>query len=71
MKTTGIIRRIDELGRIVIPKEIRKTLRIKTSESLEIFIENDDIILKKYSPMESLETVAEKYVDTFNQVLKH
>ena len=50
MKTTGIIRRIDDLGRIVIPKELRKTLRIKTGESLEIFVEGDDIILKKYSP---------------------
>ena len=49
MKTTGIIRRIDELGRIVIPKEIRKNLRIKNGESLEIYLENDSIILKKYS----------------------
>lgn len=48
MKTTGIIRRIDELGRIVIPKEIRKNLRIKNGESLEIYLENDSIILKKY-----------------------
>ena len=45
MKTTGIIRRIDELGRIVIPKEIRKNLRIKNGESLEIYLENDSIIL--------------------------
>ena len=43
---TGIIRRIDELGRIVIPKEIRKSLRIKEGESLEILIDNEDIILK-------------------------
>ncbi len=71
MKTTGIIRRIDELGRIVIPKEIRKNMRIKNGESLEIFVDEDSIVLKKYSPMESLETVAEKYVETFNQVLKH
>ena len=48
MKSTGIIRRIDELGRIVIPKEIRKNLRIKEGENLEIYIENDNIILKKY-----------------------
>ena len=49
MKTTGIIRRIDDLGRIVIPKELRKTLRIKNGESLEIFVDGEDIILKKYS----------------------
>lgn len=71
MKTTGVIRKIDELGRIVIPKEIRKCLRIKNGESLEIFVENEDIILKKYSPLENLETVASKYVEIFNQVIKH
>lgn len=71
MKTTGVIRRIDELGRIVIPKEIRKNLRIKNGESLEIFVDNDDIVLKKYSPIESLETIANKYVEIFNQVIKH
>ena len=49
MKTTGVVRRIDELGRIVIPKEIRKTLKIKDGESLEIFLEDGNIILKKYS----------------------
>ena len=53
MKTTGVIRRIDELGRIVIPKEIRKNLRIKNGESLEIYLENDSIILKNYSHIES------------------
>ena len=71
MKTTGIIRRIDELGRIVIPKEIRKNMRIDNGESLEIFVDEENIILKKYSPIESLNTVAEKYVDIFNQVIKH
>ena len=71
MKTTGIIRRIDDLGRIVIPKELRKTLRIKNGESLEIFVEGDDIILKKYSPMESIEDAAVKYVDSFSKVIKH
>ena len=50
MKATGIIRRIDDLGRIVIPKEIRKTMHIRESDPLEIFTERDgDIILKKYS----------------------
>ena len=71
MKTTGIIRRIDDLGRFVIPKELRRTLRIKNGESLEIFVDGEDIILKKYSPMESIEEAAGKYVDSFNQVIKH
>ena len=71
MKTTGIIRRIDDLGRLVIPKELRRSLRIKNGESLEIFVDGDDIILKKYSPMESIEDAAVKYVDSFNKVIKH
>lgn len=71
MKTTGIIRRIDDLGRIVIPKELRKSLRIKNGDSLEIFVDQEDIILKKYSPIESIEEAAIKYVDGFNQVIKH
>lgn len=71
MKTTGIIRRIDELGRIVIPKEIRKNLRIKNGESLEIYLENDSIILRKYSQIESLKNVSIDYVEAFNQIIKH
>ena len=71
MKTTGIIRRIDDLGRIVIPKELRKTLRIKNGDSLEIFVDNEDIILKKYSPMESIEEAAARYVDSFSGVIKY
>lgn len=71
MKTTGIIRRIDDLGRIVIPKELRKSLRIKNGDSLEIFVDQEDIILKKYSPIESIEEAAMKYVEGFNQVIKH
>ncbi len=71
MKTTGVIRRIDDLGRIVIPKEIRKNLRISNGDSLEIFVEDDKISLKKYSPMESIGEVASKYCDSFYQVLKH
>ena len=57
MKTTGVIRRIDELGRIVIPKEIRKSLRIKNGESLEVYLDGDSIILKKFSQIESLESI--------------
>lgn len=53
MKCTGVIRRIDELGRIVIPKEIRKSLAIREGESLEIFTEEDKLILKKYSKFEN------------------
>ena len=71
MKTTGVIRRIDDLGRIVIPKEIRKSMRIKNGDSLEIFVDVDSVILKKYSPIESVEDAAEKYASTFNQVIKH
>ena len=68
MKTTGIIRRIDDLGRIVIPKELRRNLRIQNGDSLEIFVDLNSIVLKKYSPMESIEESALKYVNSFNQV---
>ena len=71
MKTTGVVRRIDDLGRIVIPKEIRKNLRIKSGESVEIFVDGDSIILKKFSQIESLENVSVNYVEAFNQIIKH
>lgn len=71
MRTTGIIRRIDELGRIVIPKEIRKSLRIKNGDNLEIVVDGEDIMLKKYSQIENLENIASIYADSFNQVLKY
>lgn len=58
MKETGIVRRIDELGRVVIPKEIRKTLRIKEGDPLEIYTDKDDLLLKKYSPVKKIENVA-------------
>ena len=52
MKATGIVRRIDDLGRIVVPKEIRRTLRIREGDALEIFTDREgEIILKKYSPL--------------------
>ena len=51
MKATGIVRRIDELGRVVIPKEIRRTLRIKEGDPLEIFTDRDELMLKKYSQL--------------------
>ena len=71
MKTTGVIRRIDDLGRIVIPKEIRKNLRIKTGDNLEVYLDGDTIVLKKFSQIESLENVSVDYVESFNQIIKH
>ena len=50
MKATGIVRRVDELGRIVLPCELRKTLHIKDRDPLEVFVDVDKIILKKYEP---------------------
>ena len=69
METTGVVRRIDDLGRIVIPKEIRRTLRIKDGSSLEIFVEKDMVALKKYSSIKSLGDFAELYADSINQTL--
>ena len=64
MKATGVVRRIDDLGRIVIPIEIRKTLRIKDGESLEIFLDSENIVLKKFSSLESLSDFYKNYVDS-------
>lgn len=50
MKSTGIVRKVDELGRVVIPIELRRTLDIAEKDSLEIYVDNDRIILKKYKP---------------------
>ena len=64
MKATGIVRRIDDLGRVVIPKEIRKTLRIKEGTPLEIFTDREgEIILKKYSPIGELNVFPSKSTD--------
>ena len=60
MKTTGVIRRIDELGRIVIPKEIRRNLGIRDGESIEIFIDDNSIILKKHSRLANTSDIIEK-----------
>ncbi len=70
MKTTGVIRRIDDLGRIVIPKEIRKSLRIKDGESLEIFLESENIVLKKYSQLGSLADFYKTYADSIYSAIK-
>lgn len=68
MKATGIVRRIDELGRVVIPKEIRKTMRIRESDPLEIFTDKDgEIILKKYSPIGDLMEFSRGYTDAINK----
>ncbi len=50
MKATGIVRKVDELGRVVLPIELRRTLDIDIKDSLEIYVENDSIILRKYEP---------------------
>lgn len=64
MKATGIVRRIDDLGRIVIPKEIRKTLKVREGEPLEIYTDRDgQIILKKYSPMGEMGIFAKQYAE--------
>lgn len=70
MKTIGVVRRIDDLGRIVIPKEIRKSLRIKDGESLEICLDSENIILKKYSELNNLGDFYKNYVDSINSYIK-
>lgn len=72
MKATGVVRRIDDLGRIVIPKEIRKTLRIGEGSPLEIFTEKDgEIVLNKYSPIGELSEFASNYADTLSKTTGH
>ncbi|KYH34366.1 stage V sporulation protein T [Clostridium tepidiprofundi DSM 19306] len=72
MKATGIVRRIDDLGRVVIPKEIRKTLRIREGDPLEIFTDREGgVILKKYSPIEELSEFSEEYADSLQQTIGH
>ena len=68
MKATGIVRRIDELGRVVIPKEIRRTLRIKDGDPLEIFTDRDELMLKKYSPIATLEKFSEGTARSLNDL---
>lgn len=71
MKATGVIRRIDDLGRIVVPKEIRKNLRIKEGDNLEIFVQNDEIILKKYSLMNKINDISNELTDSIYTFMKH
>ncbi len=68
MKATGIVRRIDDLGRVVVPKEIRRTLRIREGDPLEIFTDREgEIILKKYSPIGELSLFAKQYAEAMAQ----
>lgn len=70
MRATGIVRRIDDLGRVVIPKEIRKTLRIREGDPLEIFTAKDgEVILKKYSPIGELNEFSQEYAETLGEIL--
>ncbi len=72
MKATGIVRRIDDLGRVVIPKEIRRTLRIREGDPLEIFTDREgEVILKKYSPIGELGVFAKEYAESLSQTSGH
>ena len=68
MKATGIVRRIDDLGRVVIPKEIRRTMRIREGDPLEIYTDNDgEVIFKKYSPIGELSGFAAQYAEVLGK----
>lgn len=72
MKATGIVRRIDDLGRVVIPKEIRRTLRIREGDPLEIFTDREGgVILKKYSPIGELSDFSREYAESLQQTVGH
>ena len=72
MKATGIVRRIDDLGRVVVPKEIRRTLRIREGDPLEIFTDREgEIILKKYSPIGELSQFAKQYAESLAMTTGH
>ncbi len=69
MKATGIVRRIDDLGRVVIPKEIRRTLRIREGDPLEIYTDtNGEVIFKKYSPIGELSSFSSQYADVLSKI---
>ena len=70
MKATGIVRRIDDLGRVVIPKEIRRTMRIREGDPLEIYTDaNGEVIFKKYSPMGELAEFTSQYADVLYKAI--
>ena len=67
MKATGVVRRIDDLGRVVIPKEIRRTMRIREGDSLEIFVnQTGEVVLKKYSPIADISSFAQQYAEAIS-----
>lgn len=70
MKSLGVVRRIDDLGRIVIPKEVRKNLKIRDGDTLEIFIEQDGIVLKKYSMVSDLINLINNLIDSINKLVE-
>ncbi|MEG0692502.1 MAG: stage V sporulation T C-terminal domain-containing protein [Oscillospiraceae bacterium] len=68
MKATGIVRRIDDLGRVVIPKEIRRTMRIREGDPLEIYTSNDgEVIFKKYSPIGEISSFSSMYAEVLHK----
>lgn len=70
MKATGIVRRIDDLGRVVVPKEIRRVLRIREGDPLEIYTgTTGEVILKKYSPISELGQIAEGFAESASSIL--
>ena len=69
MVNTGLVRKIDELGRIVIPKEIRRNLAIKDGEEMEIYIDENSIILKKFQLLLSFKELVRDYVNIFNKII--
>lgn len=72
MKATGIVRRIDELGRVVIPKEIRRTLRIREGDPLEIYTDREgEVILKKYSPIGEMGDIARQFSESLYRIVGH
>jgi AbrB family transcriptional regulator (stage V sporulation protein T) len=72
MKATGIVRRIDDLGRVVIPKEIRRTLRIREGDPLEIYVDREgEVILKKFSPIGELGQLAKEYAESLHESTMH
>ena len=69
MKATGIVRRIDDLGRVVMPKEIRRTMRIREGDPLEIYTNNDgEVIFKKYSPIGELSAFSVQYAEALHKI---
>lgn len=72
MKPTGIVRRIDDLGRVVIPKEIRRTMKINEGEEVEVFVApQNSVVLRKYSALSTLDEMSKSYADTMYQITQN